>query len=623
MPLWNVNQLVYSRLINTWNADAGRVMSFFSDMSFKIEPSLSFKGNYCNCVQGPGKKQHQFNPKRPMVLIIGDDFIPPTIGAMGETCPLVLRYPGGGDFNGLAKIIETIFEKNANGNAQTILSQGSVIFLSINTLLMRCSTSTFLQKYIELTNQIGKVLEKYLQKPRVIPFVLPISNGHRNSNLHLRISELLEILNVVRCELEISEIEIFSAGHSWFLDKPSHLCWMPQIGGGFTSREFYVPPCKYLGLEKEIFIKGGEKINFIDTVSASNICEFHQAASIESRVFAMFGDNLRNLGFDFPSEEEIALGYVMGKRTAENPTYFKNFLANPTQKAYNIVIVGRSIANQLAAELKNNLGFTNVSVVQLNEPKISSQVLGIAAAEINKLPSDPNRTIIFCGLGNSLLKGREERPVSVSKEKNGKIHIKGQVDTISDSDFDKLICELVLFSKAVSEMEGKLIILPPLCRHFTKCCGLGDHFFVDFDPIAFNKNIRDWGIYMCRSLRFKEIGGKVQVNVPFLGNIFGEDYTTPRIIGHDGVHLNQAGNRTLATAIGACVTSNSVTHNIPSVIPAGISVSSWRQNVRVFNPDIKPDVLSGEATLNFRGDGNSRRGRGRGGRGFRGKRLTR
>ena len=63
MPLWNVNQLAFSRLINTWDTDSGKVKSLFSDMHFKVEPSLSFKGNYCNCVNRPGKAQHQFNPK--------------------------------------------------------------------------------------------------------------------------------------------------------------------------------------------------------------------------------------------------------------------------------------------------------------------------------------------------------------------------------------------------------------------------------------------------------------------------------------------------------------------------------------------------------------------------------
>ena len=125
---------------------------------------------------------------------------------------------------------------------------------------------------------------------------------------------------------------------------------------------------------------------------------------------------------------------------------------------------------------------------------------------------------------------------------------------------------------------------------------------------------------MCRTLKFQEIGGRLQVYVPYLGNIFGEDFTTPNIIGHDGVHLNHAGNRTLATAIGACISSKTAFLSIPTVIPAEISVCSWRQNLRVFNPDIKPVVTSGKITDSSRGEGNLRRGRGRG---YRGKRYTR
>ena len=146
----------------------------------------------------------------------------------------------------------------------------------------------------------------------------------------------------------------------------------------------------------------------------------------------------------------------------------------------------------------------------------------------------------------------------------------------------------------VAKLGIRCVLIPPLPRHFSRCCVDMYHFDRDFDGADFVADVRDWGIFMAQS-RIVRPTDHSMIMVPHLASILGTELFHSYITGKDGVHLKETFQKRLNSGVtemiraGAAVSS--VPHALPATIPADISLASWKPAFRSKFQDHFPQIV--------------------------------
>ena len=164
-----------------------------------------------------------------------------------------------------------------------------------------------------------------------------------------------------------------------------------------------------------------------------------------------------------------------------------------------------------------------------------------------------SHTIVICCLGNSLFKTEKglEKEFNVTHA-NGRLHLSGQVMPINDDEFFKLLLDIKAFAESLQGMVEKIVIIPPLPRHFNRCCENYMHFNSKYNGIEFVSDVRDWVVFMSQSSLFSR-APECPILIPALTSIFGPNLTNSKLVGKDDVHLAEQSMDILVHAMSQLV----------------------------------------------------------------------
>ena len=594
IPLWNINKTSFSNLVSLWEGSSQSFMKKLPEHCHTPVASLSFSGQSCKCSRGPIKAPHDFKNGSPVVVVVGDDYVPPTLGCMG-TCPLIVRVPGGGDFECLKQIFaDTFFPKKLGG---THLPANSIVYISLNSMLWTCPVQMYIVKLIEIINSLGDLLElsQNAKNIRFIPLVLPCPNTISGSKFHSRQTEFIEILKTVRAEVDGKHGMLLYTGFFWAVTTQTNFQLFEPDTGIFSYENTYIPPCKYLGIPNGLNVLGGSEIKLTKTAMPSPICSYSLNASTESCFWGKIGEllNISAPEINFPKQKDINASFIMGGRMLEDEDFFNKTLESPKFTPEGLIVIGHSLGKKLKAKLETEWGFSDSEIFSPLPKQLSVKSLTDIHNEIvlNSGFLGKKSTIIICCLGNSLLKPRNgfEKDFSVkfSEQKIEKgtnqkaLHITGQVLSISDVEFHNLLLLVKEFAESLGGMVEKVILIPPIPRHFHRCCNDFTHFNSDFNAKDFVSDVRDWGLFMAQSKLFDR-QGNCPIIVPALTSIFGAEITNSNLVCKDGVHLTEKNLELLTQAVVELVgdRSNSSSMLLENNIPTNVHISHWKSAFR-------------------------------------------
>ena len=338
-------------------------------------------------------------------------------------------------------------------------------------------------------------------------------------------------------------------------------------------------------------------MSLIKTFQCSPLVPSSLSAEIETSFWHTFGEQLTKSGFVFPPENEIAFQYVMANRINEQRSFFTRFVAVTPVTDRPIIIIGNSFAKNLIGTLSKKFGFNNTFFFEVRNTSLSDDYLRSLSEVIkgNQNAFNSDSIIIFCGMGNSLLKARGNRSLDVLGGQP--IHISGQVSQLSDIEFEKKILAVRDF---LVDLEKPSIFVPPFPRHFSRCCVDFNHFDRDFTGAEFVKDVRDWGTFMAMSRELRPINGPPMF-IPFLPSIFGDRMLKDGFTGSDGVHLSHYFVNLFHEAVADMARSVCANidppHVLPVSIPSGVELGAWKEAYRTkFSSDL-PQVVATERSL--------------------------
>ena len=357
------------------------------------------------------------------------------------------------------------------------------------------------------------------------------------------------------------------------------------------TTDLFFPACSYSGFEKSFFSKGGDCVKVAQQLPQSPDFPSALSANCEVLLWNKFGEILKADGFDFPDIEEISLQYIMADRMKENRSFFTRFVSVTPSTETGIIVIGNSFAKSICASLSADHGFKRVERFEIRDSSLSTSYLDSLLDDIRSKSKvlDQDATLVFVGFGNSLLKARQGFELKVIHR--NPTHIYGQASQISDQEFQTMIENVSAF---VSKLGVRCVLIPPLPRHFSRCCVDMYHFDRDFDGTEFVADVRDWGIFMAQS-KIVRPTDQSKISIPHLASIFGTDLFQSNLTGKDGVHLKDSFQKCLnigiADMIRAGAAGSSVPHVLPASIPADISLACWKPAFRgKFRNDF-PDIV--------------------------------
>ena len=590
LPLWNINRTSFSNVVTLWDENSGSFLKKIPEKCNSPYPSLSFIGQSCKCSSGPAKITHDFRMDTPAILLIGDESIPPILGCLGTHCPLVIRVPGGGDFSCLVEIFKSTFFPTKPGG--TNLPPNSIVYICLNSMLHSCPPQMLIFKLVELINTLGEILERSINLKNIqfIPLVFPCPDTLSGTKFHLRITELIEILKTVRGEVDGKIGELLFTGFSWAISYPTSIVWQEKTVANITCENVYIPPCKFLGLPNGLNVLGGKIPKLTKTAPNSPACNLSLNASVECNLWNFLGLSLNEISptHTLPCLRSLKASYIMGGRACENNQFFEEQLDNPSKKPDGLIIVGHSLGKRLKDKLEREHGFCDIEIFSPKPKQITSNVLDETFAkmvgESQILRNTGNHVIIICCLGNSLFKTEKglEKEFNVTHV-NKRLHLSGQVMPISDEEFFKLLVDTKDFAESLQGMVEKIVIIPPIPRHFNRCCENYKHFNSKYSGFNFVSDVRDWGVFMSQSSLFNR-NSECPILVPALTSIFGADLTNSKLLGKDDVHLAEKSLDILAQAMSQLVEmggeSGSSNLLLNNDIPANLSLSLWKDSYR-------------------------------------------
>ena len=617
LPAWNLNLCgKFPQMIAYWD-----VNNFLPIQRENVRPDFpmpttSFFGQACKCLKGPNMTNHSIRGNSKQVVLIGDDFLPPFLGCMGTCCPLIVRVPCTGDCEKLLDFTKKLFSKEAKN--PTVLSPGSIIFVSLNSLLFRVSPQTYIYMISDFISRLGAHLENsFKRKFEIFPLLVPFSNLYAGSKLHYRISELCEAVKTVKGEIDPRHGLIFDAGLDFFYQKnPKPVT--NEFRKEMTTSELYFSSNPYMGVSAPIFVGGGEKKNLVPPCPTSKFCASSSLASSEAMFWTKFGANLKKLGFPFPGESEIAICFAMSGRIDENRPFFTKFIEVTPRSERPIIVIGKSFGKLIRSALLDS-GFVNIEFYEISGPSLCDDILVACLSEIKSSSKviDKDPIVIFCGFGNSLLKPREGEELKVkagyNKVRKEPTHILGQVSSISHADFEQILETTLEF---LGRTFSKCILIPPMPRHFDRCCDSYQHFSPDFDGKTMVSNIIDWGVFMARSARVSK-RGQANFSVPYLPSVFGDVMLNSSFNSGDGIHLTSGGAKIFTGAVLDLVKSvdtDSISAYLqPVSIEENVSLTEWISLYRTANAGSLPIVrVTSKQTVHTSENRSRRRSFGRG-----------
>ena len=589
LPPWNLNfSQKFPGTICVWDINKAVPSKLELMTSFPL-PTTSFIDQDCMCVNGPRKSSHAFKMTSSSIIIIGDEFVPPRLGCMSGNCPLILRTPCTGSLDETLDFVKKIFSRG--GKYSTNPPLGSIFFISMNSCLTRATTQAFVCMLFDFINRFGAHLERtFGRKYLIFPLVLPVSDIFKDMDLAGKVTDILEAFLTMKGQIDEQSGRIFAAGIDWYLEQGrisiDESSCKTELSTMMTT-ELFFPSCSYSGFEKSFYSKGGDSIKVARQLPQAPGFPSAISADYEALLWNKFGTILKSNGLHFPDLEEISLQFTMANRINDNRSFFTRFVAvTPTSEA-GVILIGNSIAKSISAALSTDHGFKNIERYEIRDPSLSSEYLDSLGEAIRTKSKviETGATLVFVGFGNSLLKARSDLELKVIS--GTPIHIYGQVSQISDQEFQSKLENVTSF---VSKLGLKSIIIPPLPRHFSRCCVDMYHFDRDFDGSDFVSDIRDWGIFMAQSKSIRPLD-----QTPILASIFGCDLFQSSLTGKDGVHLKEIHLKRLNNSISELVRSGdagtTAPYVLPASIPADISLASWKLAFRIKFKNDFPEVV--------------------------------
>ena len=162
------------------------------------------------------------------------------------------------------------------------------------------------------------------------------------------------------------------------------------------------------------------------------------------------------------------------------------------------------------------------------------------------------------------------------RRRDNPIHLTTQVSGITPEEFGVIADSVFAFLK---KLDFQAIVIPPMPRHFTRCCVHLDHFDTSFDGRIFVQATIIYGIFLARSLRFETSPGGKTFFTPHLGSIFGEKLFDFRFTEPDGVHPTESNLKILSDSIADLVRCINVgipaPHLLPRSIPEALTLGEW------------------------------------------------
>ena len=458
-PFWNLNfSNKFPGTVSIWDVKLMQP-SRSGTLSFtKPMPTTSFLLQDCLCIKGPLKTTHGYKANANPVVIIGDDFTPPRLGCSGKSCPMIVRVPCSGTLDDTLHFVQNLFSKK--GKYSSNVPTGSVFLISLNSYIVRSSAQAFICMIFDFINKLGSHLERVFgHKYTILPLVFPVSQAYSGFDNLDKITDIMEGLITLRGEVDDRVSPIFDACISWYGDQ-----WRaPPAENSPTTctTNLFFPESRFLGLPKSTFTKGGDVVRLVATGPSSPVIDSSLKANTEAKLWSNLGEKLRDAGLDFPDEEEIALQYIMANRFSENSSYFSRFVTVTSSTERPIIIIGNSFGKRMCSVLSSTYKFSRIEFFEVRNRLLSDEYLSSLKSGIlakSKFISN-NPIVIFLGLGNSLLKERENLSDLDFKVLGGNpIHIQGQVQQLSDTDFENILVNVRNF---LQSFNLTCILFPP------------------------------------------------------------------------------------------------------------------------------------------------------------------
>ena len=593
LPPWNLNfPEKFPSTIVLWDINVWKPVPLDKATRGISFPTTSFYGRDCRCSKGPNKKSHGLKVNSSPVIILGDEFIPPFLGCQGNRCPMILRSPYTGDLEDLLTFAKNVFTRKDRDftNPPT----GSVFLISANSLLLSSDTQVYFAMLFDFINKLGVHLESvYGRSYTILPLIVPFSVAFSGATVFHRLGEAIDTLRILRGELDQRNRSLLDATLDWC--RPDKVPTPDQI----LSKLVFIPACKYSGLMKPLMTKPNRSIPTPPLSAISPSFETSCKSSSEVLFWSGLGSNLARLGVDFPDEKELSYSYAMAGRASEDRPFFTKHIAVTPISDRPVIVIGQSIAASLANDLRNVSGFRTVEFFKIKNSDLSTDSLESLRTEIvlNSQVLFEEPIVIFCGFGNSLLKAKQGHtlvayPGNVSARDNP-MHLKTQVLGIHPDEFGSRADHVFDF---LCQLDYQTIIIPPMPRHFTRCCAHIDHFDSDFEGTKFVESTIIFGIFMSRSLRYASSKSGKKFFVPHLGSIFGDQIFDQRFTSADGVHPSGPNLKVFVESIADLVRCINVgvpaPYVLPRGIPANLSLSAWfPEFIRLHGSDM-PKVTS-------------------------------
>jgi len=463
---------------------------FFDNLQ-NFSLSCSFFGNNCtacNLLNG----NHSIAKQN--VFILGDQFIPPTVGSQKECVPTIrISNPT------FETLKESLRAQKKNGLSK---NEGGVALVSILSYLINVGATEYLAKLGEFSEWV-----KVEMGWDVIPFVTPYPHGFPEHAL-ITIQQFLSVIKAKYLGDFMGGVE-----NKFSMWKPFSIACREL---GMEKKILPVPPISFTKNNKTITIQCDSEV-FLGSTKPNTL--------IESTFLPLLFNQLRCVSppsspLTIPSSDALLGG-------------FSGCTNTPPITKTKLVLLGTSILKNCVDKIKDSATNSGFDVIDLCKGgDFFNYIKGI------KLPlsSNSNDTLVLLFLGNHIFSK------SNHFKKDGVYHMENP-KFLTDKQINNLIADTYnLISEIKLGFMGKIKLFGPLPRFSSNCCSTPHHLITPSFPFD---NTREYILYLNKFMAFHPLLriDKVEFIPPTA--IFGR--TLPVPFTHDLVHLTRGASNTLSS----------------------------------------------------------------------------
>jgi hypothetical protein len=457
-----------------------------------LEASSSFIGGDCySCF--PSRRKHSINGKS-RLIILGDQFIPPVVGAKGDCC-LVLRV-NQGNFN---EMKDLIFFQISQGFK---FSNGSVVCIFLLSHLLRIGENKYWQ-------DLSRFMEwlRHTFKVTVLPGIPPYPAGLEPAQL-VTISQYFHHLLGAN-----SGKGRVGGNNSCILWKPFHL----------TAKEFKTASTQVVVPPMEV--REAKCMMYPEQVFCSGF-EGDWSTQMPCTIQTTFFNNLFVALADF----NLPLPPLSVLQT--------NIITNPLQ-GKTLFLAGTSILEGTANSIIRMADEKGVKVVSAF--KKGDFIKHFKELDLSKFKEGSREDVcVLSFLGNYLL--NKDDVVYTHDQHTHTCHLLNP-SIPCDITMGKLVIDVGRIIRTFTQIfPGRIYLLGPLYRHLVPCCNLEEHMLRG----PHNEEINMMLYTKAFSQFLHASPGIVQDRVIFIHphEIYLNDFNSTSLC--DGVHLNGEATDTLA-----------------------------------------------------------------------------